>query len=76
LQYAWIFSLFVIAILATTKERSIRQKARDLRAPFYLQRSLQKCSVYGYNGKYIEDDFETLLKKEEPKSLGIPITRK
>jgi uncharacterized membrane protein YgaE (UPF0421/DUF939 family) len=36
----------------------------------------RKCSVYGYNGKYIEDDFETLLKKEEPKSLGIPITRK
>lgn len=36
----------------------------------------RKCSVYGYNGKYIEDDLDVLSKKEPPKSLGIPITKK
>jgi hypothetical protein len=36
----------------------------------------RKCSVYRYNGKYIEDDLDVLFKKEHPKSLGIPITRK
>jgi hypothetical protein len=35
----------------------------------------RKCSVYGYNGKYIEDDLDVLSKKEPPKSLGIPITK-
>lgn len=36
----------------------------------------RKCSVYGYNGKYIEDDLDVLYKKEAPKSLGITISRK
>jgi hypothetical protein len=36
----------------------------------------RKCSVYRYNGKYIEDDLDVLFKKEPPKLLGIPITRK